>query len=143
MAPRTIIANALIIMYLLDTNGDNADASYYLLFVGVWAAVEIAIGLLVVSVLTLPKVLDATWHRFYPFLSRSFSNASSGIRSLFNSMGTQRGGTTVDTAKPDSPLMTDPSATTLDLQPLSRDGSYTGQPEHVTSKAPKPRVSTS
>lgn len=56
---RACIANGMMIVYTTRVQKKNADISYLLLWLGLWASAEISFGIIVTCVFTLPKFIKA------------------------------------------------------------------------------------
>ena len=79
------IANAMIIVYTLRQIGDNADVSYSVSWLGLWACAEIGLGIIVICALSLPKFMKSRGQKlrlFFVSIIRPFSPRSSSLFSL-------------------------------------------------------------
>ncbi|KAF2645858.1 hypothetical protein P280DRAFT_476322 [Massarina eburnea CBS 473.64] len=74
------ITNAFVVMYLLKMPNADSDISYYIGWVGMWSAAEIALGLCVICMLVMPKFMEAKGNRLLSRLTslRSLSTLSRG-----------------------------------------------------------------
>lgn len=69
--------------------GENADVSYNIGWLGLWAVAEIALGLVVISLLTMPKFMEAKGKGWFSQLSKPFSSASTSLKKLTRSIVTR------------------------------------------------------
>ncbi|KAF2804430.1 uncharacterized protein BDZ99DRAFT_481249 [Mytilinidion resinicola] len=81
------ITNVFIIMYLLRMAGANADVSYNIAWLGLWVAAEVSFGLCVISLLSLPKLMEVKGKHWFALVAKPFSSFST---SIVNLTGTQR-----------------------------------------------------
>ncbi|KAI4247214.1 MAG: hypothetical protein L6R40_001557 [Gallowayella cf. fulva] len=73
------IANAMVILYVSRQSGAEADISYNVAWMGLWAYAEIGLGLIVICTLSLPKFIEVKGKKLRLFLSsitRPFSSRS-------------------------------------------------------------------
>ena len=59
----------MVILYVSRQSGAKADVSYNVAWMGLWAYAEIALGLIVICTLSLPKSIEVNGKRLRLFLS--------------------------------------------------------------------------
>lgn len=59
----------MVILYVSRQSGAKADVSYNVAWMGLWAYAEIALGLIVICTLSLPKFIEVKGKRLRLFLS--------------------------------------------------------------------------
>ena len=77
------IANALIITYTLRQAGDNADVSWNVGWMGLWAFAEVGLGIIVICALSLPKFIESRGHKlriFFSSIIKPFTSSDSLTR---------------------------------------------------------------
>jgi hypothetical protein len=84
------VTNAFIIMYLLRMSPADADASYNMAWLGLWVSAEISLGLCVISLLSLPKFMEAKGKRWLASFVKPFSSFGSSVSSKSKSMSWSR-----------------------------------------------------
>lgn len=105
----------MIIVYVPRVAGENADVSYYTHWQGLWAFVEISLGIIVACAFTLPKFIEAKGTKLRGVLSsltRPFPSLSLG-GSFGSPMQSRKDTTASREATPDSVAMTGPSESHL------------------------------
>ena len=97
------IANIMIIYYVIQLGGSDADVSFNAAWMGCWAYVEIALGITVTCSLSMPKLIEARGNKVravFANFTRSFT--SFGFTRSINSFGSLMRSTRHETLKPES-----------------------------------------
>lgn len=79
-------------MYLLRMAGNNADASYNMAWLGLMVVAEISLGLCVISLLSLPKFMEAKGKSWLASIAKPFSSFSDSMTSFQRSRFTSSRG---------------------------------------------------
>ena len=69
-------------MYLLRMAGTNADATYNMAWLGLWVAAEVSLGICVISLLPLPKFIEAKGKHWFSRFIQPFNSFSTSWASL-------------------------------------------------------------